>query len=303
MRYAYAASTIVLLSFGMSLGCHSVKTRSESRIWLSQHNLDHPLVGRIIDVKRARSINEPDLDDVLTSAQFVLLGEKHDNPDHHLLQSTILGRQSDLSVILMEMLTIEQTTLFETLSTVEEIRNASRWEVNGWPSFEIYAPIFKAALKRNLRLGGALPKKQKFTAMLKHLDDADIDLEPTARETLRTHLVAAHCGHSMESLTNYMLKAQFLKDRIMAHELRSQVGTGRGVLIAGNGHIRKDYGIPQHLEGTVSLAFIEVRPGIHELSEYDITPYDYVYFTPVVDPIDACERFRKSLEKMSSPKK
>ena len=139
--------------------------------------------------------------------------------------------------------------------------------------------------------------------MLKQFEDEEVDLEPTARETLRTHLVAAHCGHSLASLTAYMLRAQFLKDRIMAHELRSQAGTGRGVLIAGNGHIRKDYGVPQHLDGAVSLAFIEVRPGTHEVSEYDISPYDYVYFTPVVDPVDACERFRKSLEKMSLPKK
>ena len=52
--------------------------------------------------------------------------------------------------------------------------------------------------------------------MLKQFEDEEVDLEPTARETLRTHLVAAHCGHSLASLTAYMLKAQFLKDRMMA---------------------------------------------------------------------------------------
>ena len=42
---------------------------------------------------------------------------------------------------------------------------------------------------------GALPNKEEFATMLKQFEDGEVDLEPTARETLRTHLVAC-CGRS-----------------------------------------------------------------------------------------------------------
>ena len=289
MNYAYAASTFILLTLGMSLGCHSVKTHSESRIWLSQYNLDHPLVGRIIDVKHERSINESDLVEALSSAKFVLLGEKHDNPDHHLLQSRMLGRQADLRGFDGD---VDHRPNHSTRGTFNGRGNSKGIALGGQRLAFVrdLCANFQSRAQSKSSIGWCASKWEEFTTMLKQFEDGEVDLEPSARETLRTHLVAAHCGHSLASLTAYMLKAQFLKDRIMAHELRSQSGTGRGVLIAGNGHIRKDYGVPQHLDGTVSLAFVEVRPGTREVSEYDISPYDYVYFTPVVDPVDACER-------------
>jgi hypothetical protein len=58
--------------------------------WSSTLALDHALVGRIWDVAGARFIDAPTFLARVGAARFVLLGEKHDNPDHHRLQAWVL---------------------------------------------------------------------------------------------------------------------------------------------------------------------------------------------------------------------
>ena len=60
--------------------------------------------------------------------------------------------------------------------------------------------------------------------------------------------------------------------------------------------------MPVHLERTVSIAFLEVRKDVEEVSGYETELYDYVFFTPRVDEIDPCERFKKSLKKLKFKK-
>ena len=58
--------------------------------WSSPVGRDHSLTGRIWDVRAARFIDEATLIRHLRGARFVVLGETHDNVDHHVLQARIL---------------------------------------------------------------------------------------------------------------------------------------------------------------------------------------------------------------------
>jgi Haem-binding uptake, Tiki superfamily, ChaN len=58
--------------------------------WRSPYGLTHPLTGRIWDTRAARFLTEDALIDRLVPARFVLLGEQHDNPDHHGLQGQVI---------------------------------------------------------------------------------------------------------------------------------------------------------------------------------------------------------------------
>ncbi|HEY3190091.1 MAG TPA: ChaN family lipoprotein, partial [Solirubrobacteraceae bacterium] len=58
--------------------------------WQSSIGREHPLVGRIWDVAARRFVDEPTVVAAITRARYVLLGEKHDNPDHHALQARLL---------------------------------------------------------------------------------------------------------------------------------------------------------------------------------------------------------------------
>ena len=58
--------------------------------WKSPLGRNHPLTGRIWDVSSDRFIDRKTLVERLARADFVLLGERHDNPDHHMLQAEVL---------------------------------------------------------------------------------------------------------------------------------------------------------------------------------------------------------------------
>lgn len=59
--------------------------------WTAGHQTSHPLVGRLWDTASGTFISEADLIGRLTGARFVMLGEKHDNPDHHTLRARLVA--------------------------------------------------------------------------------------------------------------------------------------------------------------------------------------------------------------------
>src|SRR5215475_6430614 len=81
-----AAGAFVLwtLLTGLVLGGPS------GELWQAPLGQDHPVVGRIWDTAAGEFIDRDALVDRLRRGRFVLLGEKHDNPDHHRLQTWLL---------------------------------------------------------------------------------------------------------------------------------------------------------------------------------------------------------------------
>src|SRR5687768_4939373 len=65
-------------------------TACSANSWQSHYGRNHPLTGRIWDVASGEFIDRPTLIMRLARAEFVLLGEKHDNPDHHRLQAEVV---------------------------------------------------------------------------------------------------------------------------------------------------------------------------------------------------------------------
>jgi hypothetical protein len=102
----------------------------------------------------------------------------------------------------------------------------------------------------------------------------------------------------------------------MARRLQEAArGSDGGVLIAGNGHVRRDRGVPFYLEGArtsrsqggvffggdvASVGILEVMRGKHDPAAYSRGAFDYVWFTSRVDNVDPCEKFREQLERMRS---
>jgi hypothetical protein len=82
------------------------------------------------------------------------------------------------------------------------------------------------------------------------------------------------------------------------------------VSISVVGPSRTDWGVPVYLEtqlpgSTVtSVALLEVESGETEPAAYAAQfgdgplPFDYVWFTPRVDDVDPCEKFRMQLKEL-----
>ena len=75
--------------------------------WRSPYYVDHPLVGKIYSLELKDWVVSDKLHTVIRNANYLLLGETHTNPDHHIGQAALIHQWLDSahpSIIAMEML-------------------------------------------------------------------------------------------------------------------------------------------------------------------------------------------------------
>ena len=303
-----------------------------SAAWMTSKGSDHALVGRIWDVRAERFVTESDLADDAAIAMFVLLGEKHDNPDHHLLQSKVLAalvERGRRPVVAYEMLTTDQAPalsahLQEHPRDASGLGDAVGWEMSGWPTWKQYQPIADVALKNGLPLTAVSPSREIIGIIrnegLKGLDAEivvrtalDRPLDPKVQAAMEDEIREAHCGYLPERAVPSVVRMQRVRDAIMADNWASaSLQADGGVLIAGAGHARNDRGVPTVLSRlrlearSVSISFLEVRDdwimpeAYAELFGVTALPFDFVWFTPRLEDADACEKFSADLERLRS---
>lgn len=289
--------------------------------WDSALARQSPLTGQIREPRSGRALTAEALIDRLASADFVLLGERHDNADHHRLQAWITERLLDRGRpygVAFEMIDSgQESKLAQYLAASprdsEGLGPALDWERSGWPAWRHYRPIAEAAISRGLPILAAnLPPdvarrvaSQGLAALPAALAQ-ELRLEPADdRAVLAAHsaeIQRAHCGVLPErSLAPFAL-AQYARDaqmaRVMADQWRQSGGRLAVVLIAGTGHVRTDRGVPLHLsriapDGRVlSLALIEADDKTGAANDIAALPYDVVWFTARVDDTDHCATLR-----------
>ncbi len=283
--------------------------------WQSEVLRDHPLVGKIYDVSSASFISRKDLLGLISTSRHVLLGEIHDNADHHALQAEIieaLAEQKRRPRVVMEMLEKAPPTLIDSQNAIERkdsshtshvIDNFRRWWTkSGWPDFEIYAPIFTKTLASGLRLATSNMQGTSSTTIETLLTTAA--LSRLHEEALNEELEISHCGVLPDNVIPKIAVAQRKRDIKLALAMRAAHATGGDgtVLIAGSGHARKDRGVPHYLEhfgeSSATINFREVTEGKTEpLDLIEPGEADYIWFTPRRKREDPCIALRKRFGK------
>ena len=302
---------------------------AQTPTWKAEHFRDHPLAGRIWHVAEARFITRSELHAELSPTDYILLGETHDNPDHHLLQAEIVTAMADAGrrpVLAFEMFDQSQAPELEAyLSTssgdASGIAEAVGWNQSGRPDWAIYQPVAAAGLLADLTLHAASMSRSDARVLLqsgaagtppKRFQSLHLDrpLPKTLKDSLHREIDDAHCGYAPKEMIVAMALAQTARDAQMAHAMSAGENADGAILIAGAGHARRDRGVPFHLRrmapgsAIASLAFIEVLESADSASAYgeyfggNPLPFDFVWFTPRVDIRDACERFEEQLKKM-----
>jgi uncharacterized iron-regulated protein len=282
-------------------------------------------VGRIWDVRRGQWLDESALLADLSRARFVMLGERHDNADHHRLQAELVRRLTDSGrkpVLAFEMLDVsQQPTVDESLARApkdpDALAQAVAWERSGWPDWSLYRPIFAVGTERGLRIIGAnLPRSQVKELVMRGPEalsqetrsrlGLDTPLPEDVARAMRTEMHESHCGHLPESMLEPMVLGQRARDAQMADRLLATASEEGALLITGAGHARTDRGVPAQLARRApdlpvrALAFLEVSPEAREPRDYaspdsaGTLPYDHVWFTPAAEREDPCATFQKS---------
>ncbi len=111
--------------------------------WLSERYQDHVLVGQIWDVAAGVFVDRETLADELAKRRFVLLGEKHDNPDHHRLEAHLLQVLLDKGrrpAVAFEMLDSGRQAAIDAYlrsdpHDVDGLAGVVEWEKSGWPDW------------------------------------------------------------------------------------------------------------------------------------------------------------------------
>jgi uncharacterized iron-regulated protein len=258
----------------------------------------HPLAGRIWDVRAERFVTPDDLLDRAARARHVILGETHDNPEHHRLQRVALealAARGEKRLLAMEQFDIEYQPAIDAARSkkanegadAERIADAGHFDRQGW-NWPLYRPLVQFALEHGWPLVAANLSRAEARAIV--ADPARSGLPPappTVVRALGRDIIDGHCGVAPDAQRLAgMVEAQRARDAHMASVLHSA-----SVLIAGAGHARRDRGVPLYLgDGDVlSVAFIEVEPGKSiPQDSADSASYDYLWFTSRAVREDPC---------------
>ena len=259
--------------------------------------------AEILDLASGNEISEPVLAERLRSADVVLLGELHDNPFHHQARASFIPRFADskTTIVAEHLPAGRRVTVTGDLGSDLEAAgfNRSGW---GWP---LHQPLFESMLGRGYALiGGNLPagfskelvvQGQAAMALSMARSYEQSTLPDTARTQLEQDLIDGHCGKLPEKYLAPMKLVQRATDISMATALLAH---RPAVLVAGNGHVRRDYGVPQVLVALdpslkiTSVGFYESGADRAELIKSLAGRYDFIWLTDKTQRSDPCEDFK-----------
>ena len=278
--------------------------------WLSPELTEHLLVGLVWSEQSQKFITPRTLALELQEFPLVLLGERHDNADHHRLQAWVIDQLTSFGprVVGFEMLSENVANTLKPFNNAEDFAESVDWAKSGWPEFSIYAPVFEAAIKAKSQLLAIHPSRERLMKLMRSPETDSSEkkkglgtLSDEGLKTLQATIKESHCGHANEKMVSAMVKAQRFKDHWMSQQMLEQSKGRPGILVAGNGHVRKDYGLPNHLSGSFkSVGFVEVSPKAKQAADYEVSHYDYVWFTPRWDSVDPCIKYKDQLEKIKA---
>ena len=303
------------------LALSACSTRPQA--WQGSGGATHPLVGQIHRVADGRVVSEANLLDAAAAADFVLIGESHGNRDHHRLQARIVSAlQRDARrqrAVAFEMISADrQLEVVEYLAAnpgdAAGLGAAVDWAASGWPDWALYEPIARAALANGAQIVAADLDQEQRRAVFEQGARAlrtsfvqrtglDRDFPAPLTSDLRDELRAAHCDRAAPEVIGGMYQVQRARDAMLADRLAAASGRAGGILIAGNGHVRTDRGVPWYLgrlkpaARTLSIGLLEVQDDLRRPPP-DL-PYDYVWFTPrAAGGQDPCAEHEADLQRL-----
>ena len=291
---------VVLLSCLMLLvACHTREALPPPAP-LAPEGREHADLGRIVELASGRTISPEQLLEHLARAERVLVGEQHDNPDHHALQLWLLrelARQRPQGSVLMEMINPDQQPKVDLAqAAAREGRSlgdpfdALAWQ-SGW-DWSLYGPLVLHQLRQPYPLLAAnLDRTEIMQIYRQHpVLEGERSSAADVQARLLEDIRESHCGLLPDSQLPAMLAVQQQRDRRMAEALLA--APQPAMLLAGAFHARKDLGVPLHLAdlgaptGNTILILAEVG------REMDASMADYVWFTAAQPAQDHCAKLR-----------
>lgn len=259
--------------------------------------------AQIIDLKTGQEILAEDLAQQVRDVDMLLLGELHDNVFHHRERGSFIKLLAQpVMTIVSEHLPANSKVAFSgsTLSALE----LAGFEKKSW-DWPLHEPLFDhIRAVGHILIGGNLAKgvskdlaKNGRSILTLEMRDAiaRATLDAKSGKALEQDLIDGHCGQLPEKYLGPMQLIQRATDSAFA---LTMLNNKPAILVAGNGHVRKDYGVPQVINAiapeikVISIGFHERAEQEKELIKSFNGIYDFVWFTEAASRTDPCAGFK-----------
>ena len=245
--------------------------------------------------------------------RIVLLGEVHDNAVQHALRAAALRQwvvQGARPAIAFEQFDRERQSDIERARrerpadadyVIAQAKSSGDWR---WAS---YRPFIALALEydlpivaANLSRGEAMRVANKgWPALFDPATRGALGLDALPADFRRKHeeaIALGHCNQLPADALPALARAQMARDIVMAQSIRPYADRGI-VLLAGNGHVRRDIGVPFWLPADAARAAISI--GVLERDD-SLVPesardFDAYVITDRAERPDPCKELAKHL--------
>ncbi len=255
------------------------------------------------------------LTDAMQRRPVVLLGEVHDNEAQHALRAEALRRVVEAGArpaIAFEQFDRERQADLDRARSeplpagadridymIAQAKGASSW------NWKLYRPYLRIALEHDLPIVAANLSRadamrvgqQGFGAQFDSAAQSALGLNQLPETFLREHRNAVDIGHCKlmpAAMLPALAQAQIARDATLAQSIRPHVARGV-VLLAGNGHVRNDTGVPFFLTAaerarTTTIGLLESSEDNQRKSAMQ---FDVTIVTPPQRREDPCAALRK----------
>jgi uncharacterized iron-regulated protein len=182
----------------------------------------------------------------------------------------------------------------------------------------LHKPVVEAALAAHLPIRSGNASREQLRSGLQTPEDVNAiwyarlhaaRWSEAQAGQLRADIVESHCGKVPEAMVPRLVIAQRARDAAMAQALVNDATEDGAILVAGNGHVRADLGVPVYLHApslpdagaqSVSLGLIETSLEDERAADFPgqmiagYPGFDYLWFTPPVARDDPCAKWRQT---------
>ena len=221
----------------------------------------------------------------LTPIRVIYIGESHTNPSHHAIQLDViraLAASGSPLIIGMEMFDHTYQAVLDRWSAgaLDEAQflQLTHWYANWRYDYALYRDILEYAKENRIRVVALnVPFHIPAKISVGGIDSLSADERRHLPETIdtsdadhRAYVENIFKMHSIRGRENFdfFYQAQCTWEDAMAEAIADNLGSGKMVVLAGNGHITRKFGIPNR-------AFARNR-----------VPFKTVYLAPVGNDVD-----------------
>jgi uncharacterized iron-regulated protein len=229
----------------------------------------------------------------------VLLGEVHDNAVQHALRlqafEALLAGGARPALV-MEQFDRDRQPVIDALRAQPPPPDADALIAAaggaGW-EWRFYRPFVALALQHGLPIVAANVSREEARRVMAaglQASGFDADVAPDLLRTLAADIEDSHCGLIDDATARRMALAQVARDQAMADAVDRHAGRGV-LLLAGNGHVRTDAGVPRWLDPATRAKSEAI--GLLEEGARERGRYDRVVLTAAQERADPCAGMRR----------